>query len=79
MNACHHHQGSWFKECIRVFPKGTVWHRQIEQLRPRYRVKGPIYNVDPRKGSESLMPLENLVLVETPKEQGDSEVEEQES
>ena len=78
MGACNHHQGSWFKECLcQGLPRGPIWRGHIEQLRPRYRVEE---DVDPEQASDSMMPLEDLGLGETPKERGDSSrVEEPES
>ena len=61
---------------VRVFPRGPVWRRHTELLRPRYGVEE---DLDLGQASESMMPLENLESGETPKEWGDSQVEEPES
>ena len=53
----------------RVCPRGPVWRRHIEQLRPRYGVEE---DLDPGWASELMMPLEDLGLGGTPKEGGDS-------
>ena len=58
-----------------VFPRGPVWHRHIEQLRPRYGVE---QDLDPGQASDSIVPQENLGSGKTPKELGDSRVEEPE-
>ena len=52
-----------------VCPRGPVWRRHIERLRPRYGVEE---DLDPGQASELTMSLESLGLGETPKEQGDS-------
>ena len=60
---------------VSVFPRVPVWCRHIEQLRPRYEVEE---DLDPVQASESMVPQENLGLGETPKELGESRVEEPE-
>ena len=42
---------------VRVCPRGPVWHRHIEQLRPRYRVAE---DLDPGQASELRVPQEDL-------------------
>ena len=59
--------------CMSGFPKGTFEHRHIEQLRPRYGLEE---DLDPGQISESMVPQENQGLGETPKELGDSQMEE---
>ena len=64
-------QGMCMSEC----PRGPVWRKHIEQLRPRYRVEE-----DLDSGQASEMPLEYLGLGETLEERGHtSGVEEPES
>ena len=58
---------------VTVCPRGPVWHRHIEQLRPSYGVEE-----DLDLGQELMVPQENLCSGETPKEVGDSRVEEPE-
>ena len=60
---------------VRVCPRGPVWRRHIEQLRPRYGIEE---DLDPGQASESML-LENLGSSETPKEQGDPQMEEPKS
>ena len=43
---------------VRVCPRGPVWRRLIEQLRPRYGVED---DLDPGQASQSMTPLEYLI------------------
>ena len=54
---------------VRVCPKGPVWYKHIESLRPRYGIEE---DLDPGKTGESRVGW-------TPKKQSDSQVEEPES
>ena len=54
-----------------VYVRGPVWHRHIEQPRPRYGIEG---DLDPGHVSELMVSQENLGLGETPKELGESRV-----
>ena len=60
---------------VRVCPRGPVWRKHIEQLRPRYGVKE---DLDPEQASKLMVPQDNLASGKTPKEWGDSQVEEPE-
>ena len=77
IGACHHHQGS-SSVYVSIFPRGPVWRRHIEQLKPRYRVEEDL-DLDPGQASELMAPQENLGSGKMPKELGDSRVEEPDS
>ena len=58
-------------EYVWVCPRGPIWCRNTEQLRPSYGVEEYL-----DLGQELIMPHENLSSGKTPKELSDSRVEE---
>ena len=61
----------WRNVYARVCPRGPAWHRHIEQLSPRYGIEE---DLDP--GEEWMVSQEYLGSGKTPKQLGDSRVEE---